>query len=73
MSRGPKDSKNGRMATIHKPFKYVPAHHTDIRVTFKREFARLRAMEEKKQELEEQRSMAAVSVMPIAQGKVRSA
>ncbi|HZM36345.1 MAG TPA: hypothetical protein VFC18_17905 [Burkholderiales bacterium] len=61
------------MATIHKPFKYVPAHHTDIRVTFKREFARLRAMQEKKPALEEQPCAATVSVMPIAQSKVRSA
>jgi hypothetical protein len=55
-----------RMVTIHKPFKYVPAQQTDIRATFKRELARLKA-------LEEQRRGAAGNVTPIAQTKVRSA
>ena len=55
-----------RMATIHKPFKYVPAQQTDIRATFKRELARLKA-------LEEQRHAAPGNVTPIAQSKVRSA
>jgi hypothetical protein len=54
------------MATIHKPFKYVPAQQTDIRVTFKRELARLRA-------LEEQKRAAPGNVTPLAQSKLRSA
>jgi len=54
------------MATIHKPFKYVPAQQTDIRATFKRELARLKV-------LEEQRRAAPGNVTPIAQSKVRSA
>jgi hypothetical protein len=36
------------MATIHKPFKYVPAVETDIRQTIKRELARLKALEEER-------------------------
>ena len=53
------------MATIHKPFKYVPAQQTDIRVTIKRELARLKA-------LEEQKRTATGNVTPIG-GKARSA
>jgi hypothetical protein len=49
------------MATIHKPFKYVPAQQTDIRATFKREIARLKA-------LEEQRRAVGANVRPIAGG-----
>lgn len=36
------------MATIHKPFRYIPALHTDVRQTIKREKARLKALEEEK-------------------------
>ena len=36
------------MAIIHKPFKYVPAQQTDIRQTFRKEIARLKALEEAK-------------------------
>jgi hypothetical protein len=36
------------MATIHKPFKYVPALHTDVSQTIRRERLRLRAIEEAK-------------------------
>ena len=62
----PASSYYGAMATIHKPFKYVPAQQTDIRVTIKRELARLKA-------LEEQKRAPAGNVTPIAGGKARSA
>jgi len=37
------------MATIHKPFKYTPALHTDISVTIRREKARLKVQAEAEQ------------------------
>lgn len=43
---------DGRMATIHKPFKYVPALQTDIRQTFRREWQRLREQEQAKHQAE---------------------
>jgi len=52
------------MATIHKPFKYVPALQTDIRQTIKRELARLKA-------LEEARRAAGSNVTPLNKGKER--
>jgi hypothetical protein len=36
------------MATIHKPFKYVPALHTDVSKTIRKELLRLKALEEDK-------------------------
>jgi hypothetical protein len=36
------------MATVHKPFKYVPAISTDISKTIKRERDRLKALEQAK-------------------------
>ncbi len=36
------------MATIHKPFKYVPALHTDVSKTIRKEVLRLKALEEEK-------------------------
>lgn len=44
------DFYDGRMATIHKPFKYVPALQTDIRQTFRREWQRLREQEQARRE-----------------------
>ncbi len=52
------------MATIHKPFKYVPALQTDIRQTFRREWQRLR-------ELEQARRDASSNVTPIARERAR--
>lgn len=49
------------MATIHKPFKYVPARETDIRQTFKREWQRLRQLEQAK------KAMAPANVTPLKQ------
>lgn len=54
----------GTMVTIHKPFKYVPARETDIRQTFKREFQRLRALEQAKR-------AAAANVTPISKDRAR--
>lgn len=54
------------MATIHKPFKYVPAIQTDVRQTIKRELARLKALEDAKQ-------LAASNVTPIAKTKAHNA
>ncbi|MGQ0546148.1 MAG: hypothetical protein ACT4P3_12565 [Betaproteobacteria bacterium] len=54
------------MATIHKPFKYVRALDTDIRQTFKREWQRLR-------ELEEAKRAAAPNVTPINKERRTSA
>ena len=62
-----RDHHNGGMATIHKPFKYVPAVQTDIRQTFKREIARLRAGEEAL------RAAPAANVTPLPKSKARSA
>ena len=53
------------MATIHKPFKYVPARDTDIRQTFKRELQRLRALEQAKR-------AATGNVMPINKDRLRT-
>lgn len=53
------------MATIHKPFKYVPARDTDIRQTFKRELQRLRALEQAKR-------AAAGNVTPINKDRLRT-
>ena len=50
------------MVTIHKPFKYVPAQDTDIRLTFKRERQRLRELEEAKRAAA---ANAAANVTPI--------
>jgi hypothetical protein len=52
------------MATIHKPFKYVRALETDIRQTFKREWQRLR-------ELEQAKHAAAPNVTPIGKERER--
>jgi hypothetical protein len=52
------------MATIHKPFRYVPARETDIRQTFKREWQRLRLLEEAKRS-------AAGNVTPIHKDRAR--
>ena len=62
--RGRADSYDGRMATIHKPFRYVPARDTDIRQTFKREWQRLRQLEQAKRE-------AAEKVTPITKERLR--
>lgn len=54
------------MATIHKPFKYVPALHTDVSKTIRKEVLRLKALEE------EQRRAAAESrakVTPLTKNK----
>jgi len=53
------------MATIHKPFKYVPALQTDIRQTFRREMQRLR-------ELEQAKRAAAGNVTPINKDRART-
>jgi len=53
------------MATIHKPFKYVPAVQTDIRQTFKRELQRLR-------ELEPAKRAAPGNVTPIKKERART-
>ena len=58
------DFYDGRMATIHKPFKYVPALQTDIRQTFRREWQRLR-------ELEQARRDAAGRVTSIIKERAR--
>jgi hypothetical protein len=52
------------MATIHKPFKYVPALQTDIRQTFRREWQRLR-------EQEQARHQGAGKVTPIHKERAR--
>lgn len=52
------------MATIHKPFKYVPALQTDIRQTFRREWQRLRELEQAKRE-------AVGKVTPITKERAR--
>lgn len=49
---GRADFYDGRMATIHRPFKYVPALQTDIRQTFRREWQRLREQEQAKRDAE---------------------
>lgn len=54
-----------RMATIHKPFKYIPALHTDVRQTIRREIARLKALEEAK------RMTAAAKVTELPKAKAR--
>ena len=54
---------DGAMATIHKPFKYTPALHTDISVTIKREKARLRAQLEAEEKASAGLS-AKVTVLP---------
>jgi hypothetical protein len=53
------------MATIHKPFKYVPARDTDIRQTFRREIQRLRALEQVKR-------ATAGNVTPINKDRART-
>jgi hypothetical protein len=53
------------MATIHKPFKYVRALETDIRQTFRREWQRLR-------ELEQAKRAAAPNVTPITSKERRT-
>lgn len=53
------------MATIHKPFKYVPAVQTDIRQAFKRELQRLR-------ELEQAKRAAPGNVTPIKKERART-
>jgi len=48
------------MATIHKPFKYVPALHTDVAETIRRAKKRLKEMEEAKRA----ETSAIVTVLP---------
>lgn len=57
------------MATIHKPFEYVPAISTDISKTIKREKERLRALEEAKRKAEAE-SLA--NVTPLPKGKTHN-
>jgi hypothetical protein len=54
------------MVTIHKPFKYVPALHTDVSKTIRKELLRLKAMEE-----EHRRSAAEAraKVTPLTKSK----
>jgi hypothetical protein len=51
------------MATIHKPFKYVPALQTDISVTIRREKARLKALEDAERLASAERA-AKVTLLP---------
>ena len=54
------------MATIHKPFKYVRALETDIRQTFRREWQRLRELEQAK------KSAPPLNVTPIKQDRAHT-
>ena len=57
------------MATIHKPFAYVPALHTNIARTIQREKKRLRDLEAAKEKAAAE-SLASVTQLPTT--KLRS-
>jgi hypothetical protein len=52
------------MATIHRPFKYVPALHTDVAKTIKREQMRLKALEEEAKRKAGSDSVARLKLLP---------
>lgn len=58
------------MATIHKPFQYVPALHTNIARTIQRERKRLKALEEEQKKAEAE-SLASVTQLSAAKGAKR--
>ena len=61
------------MATIHKPFNYVPALHTNIARTIQRERKRLKALEEAaKQDAPVELVASVTNVTPLPSVKLRN-
>ena len=57
------------MATIHKPFTYIPALHTNVARTIQREKKRLKELEQAREKAAAE-SMASVTQLPTT--KLRS-
>ena len=60
------------MATIHKPFTYVPAIQTNIARTIQRERKRLKALEEAAQQDKPIEVAVVTNVTALPTGKLRS-
>lgn len=60
------------MATIHKPFNYVPALHTNIARTIAKERKRLKALEEAAKTDKPIEVAVITNVTPLPTGKLRN-
>ena len=60
------------MATIHKPFTYVPAIQTNIARTIQRERKRLKALEEAAKKEAPVEVAVMTNVTPLPTGKLRN-
>jgi len=60
------------MATIHKPFTYVPAIQTNIARTIQRERKRLKALEEAAKKAAPVEVAVVTNVTPLPTGKLRN-
>jgi hypothetical protein len=60
------------LATIHKPFTYIPAIQTNIARTIQRERKRLKALEEAAQQGKPIEVAVVTNVTPLPTGKLRT-